>query len=555
MRKISIIVMIALVALLTQCKKNNVTPEGGDKVQMILEAGYGGEKTSFDPNTLGFNWAQSSSTEYIYVGSSVKGYLGELSGTGTGATTNNKLQFSGSITAPDGTYDEKLYFFYLGNGQHTNQTTLDFSDQSAAGTTETVTNYLVASAEGTVRNDNGTYYATADLQVKMAIAYFNVNAFKNSSSADEAVFLSGDKVYATATVNYQTGEITPGTKGFIKLGKNNNSGKYVALIPSVSTATDLKFDSNSKTGSMTFNNGIQAGWFYSNSNSETPTPLTVSASDPLKGSTPGLFSVAGTTVETNKVITKMVRFSKGNLQFTRTNTTENWDDGTWSFMENQWNTVDVGGQIEADYSNRTAISLFGWGTSGYDSKKYPYMTSTTATYGNGYNNITDTDYDWGIYNKISNGGNQKGMWCVLSKDEGRYLFHDGKTAHRFAGAIVNGKSGVILLPDDWDPTTYILTYVDNEFGGSFSYTANTIASTDWTGTLEKNGAVFLPAAGYRNGTSVLAVNNFGAYWTTSCHETDAQKAYYKSFYNSEFDTERTYYRYMGHSVRLVKVVN
>ena len=53
----------------------------------------------------------------------------------------------------------------------------------------------------------------------------------------------------------------------------------------------------------------------------------------------------------------------------------------------------------------------------------------------------------------------------------------------------------------------------NEFEGQ--YELNMIALDDWS-NMETNGAVFLPAAGYRNGTIVRSVGYWGEYWTSTC---------------------------------------
>lgn len=211
-----------------------------------------------------------------------------------------------------------------------------------------------------------------------------------------------------------------------------------------------------------------------------------------------------------------VYFSQGNLQYQAST-------NTWRFAEHQWDYV---GTMETNpyqpnpegnvpnSSNHCIsatydgwIDLFGWGTSGYNGK-YPYMTSSTNTdYGDGNNNIAGTNYDWGVYNMISNGGNTTNTWRTLTNSEWGYVFSGRTTSSGLTGARanVNNVNGVILLPDNWSTDYYSLYDTDD-------FNTNIITDSQWV-ILEQHGAVFLPAAGYRGGTSVYYVNNSGYYWS------------------------------------------
>ena len=156
--------------------------------------------------------------------------------------------------------------------------------------------------------------------------------------------------------------------------------------------------------------------------------------------------------------------------------------------------------------------------------------------------------DWG-YNAISNGGNQTHQWRTLTKVEWVYVFNTRTTTSgiRYAKAKVNNVNGMILLPDNWSSTTYSLS---NTNQGTASFSSNTISSSQWS-TLENAGAVFLPAAGYRNGTSVRDVGSLGYYWSSSYY--DANFAYGVYISVSNFGTDYNGYgRYYGLSVRLVR---
>ena len=545
-----ILAALALTLSLSQCKKTE-TPTTDEGIFITLKAGYGnGAKTDFAPATGAFVWTEDA-MEYIYVGgSNHSDCLGVLSGTGNGMVS---MTFSGALTTtPDA--GETLYFFYLGKGRDGSAvSTLNFSSQD--GTLENVTNYHIAISEG-VEYAGQTSFSTT-LNMKMAIAYFDVNGFKNANDAAETVYLHGDEVYSSATIDYTNGTITGETKGYINLGTANN-GKYVALIPSVSTETTLKFDSNSKWGAMNFLRGIQAGRYYSNSGAA----LTVTAGALLEGTVPGLFSVSAT---------KMVRFSKGNLQY-------QGSTQTWRFAENQYNFVGgvnesgfdpdhqqygnvFEGEVQCkneliapDYSGW--IDLFGWGT-----KNNPTTYDVDGTYS--WN-------EWGE-NAISNGGNTENSgWCTLTVGEWTWLVGStmgsdpgtncrisstvNNTANaRYTNAILNINStssvnGIILFPDDYTAGT-----PEGITWGPINEKSNWGTSCTISGwaTLEAAGCVFLPASGYRKGISVGYANSRGMYWSSSNTGSGAGYAWYFDFNKDSVNPQNYGGQGEGRSVRLV----
>ncbi|MBO7055721.1 MAG: hypothetical protein J6W37_10165, partial [Bacteroidales bacterium] len=197
-----------------------------------------------------------------------------------------------------------------------------------------------------------------------------------------------------------------------------------------------------------------------------------------------------------------VYFSQGNLQYQAST-------NTWRFAEHQWDFVGdsiYGTVYEKGINSDNAkisssydgwIDLFGWGTSSYNGKN-PYMTSTGySDYGDGTNDIAGTNYDWGVYNKISNGGNQAGMWRTLTSSEWNHLISGRAQANRLTGqGKVNNVNGLILLPDSWateTPSSVRFTYDPG------NYSTNVYSLDEWA-VMQSYGAVFLPAAGYRIGT-------------------------------------------------------
>ena len=230
-------------------------------------------------------------------------------------------------------------------------------------------------------------------------------------------------------------------------------------------------------------------------------------------------------------------FSQGNLQYL----------GTWQFAEHQWDTI---GSAQSDNHR----DLFGWGTGDAPNK--------VSSNFNDYSLFTD----WGV-NAITNGGNEANLWRTLTKDEWVYLFRTRENAAMLFGlGSVNGVNGTILLPDNWTTpqgasftasTTLGLVfqsyeYLDNN-GGHFA--DNTYTAEQWS-VMEGAGAVFLPAAGYRNGMNVYEVGSYGSYWSATSADSHYSYSILFNPYqlipsNISVGINGLYY---GLSVRLVQTV-
>ncbi len=236
---------------------------------------------------------------------------------------------------------------------------------------------------------------------------------------------------------------------------------------------------------------------------------------------------------------KVVCFSQGNLKYTRST-------GKFEFMTNQYDMAETYNQnVGDDYASQGVISLFGWATSNINTPAntyyYPWETDkTNASYGSGItsgnvnwsDNINEfANYDWG-----ANTGDLGTGWRTLTKDEWVYLFNTrtvnggtGKGNSYTVGQSVNGTLGVVLYPDNYTGAVYT-------------------TGSDWS-TFEDAGCVFLPAAGFRVGTSVSGVGSYGRYWSsTSNSGTDA---YSVNFDGSSVLPASNSSRGYGFSVRLV----
>lgn len=251
--------------------------------------------------------------------------------------------------------------------------------------------------------------------------------------------------------------------------------------------------------------------------------------------------------------TKKVYFSQGNLQYQAST-------NTWRFAFNQFDRMGLNNDsISPTYAGW--IDLFGWGTSGWNSganEYQPYSTSTNSTdYYPGGSNTQDLigDYangDWGVYNAISNGGNQNGLWRVLQKHEWDYLINERTNADNLkTQAIVNYVPGLILFPDDWVAPWGIYTKLNGTDYGDNNYDVY-----HWN-QLEQCGAVFLPACGGRdnsNAPNSYLYNSYqGYYWSsTSCGNDNVWILLFGT--NKYVASTNTNGRCNGRSVRLVKDV-
>ena len=312
-----------------------------------------------------------------------------------------------------------------------------------------------------------------------------------------------------------------------------------------------------------------------------------------------------------------VYFSQGNLQYQASS-------NTWRFAEHQWDYVGgidtISGELYGNVfengikSDNALISpaydgwidLFGWGTSGYhdsndsfNANYQPWSTSTNIVNANccnyfGYGpstNMSSPDltglsigYDWGVYNLISNGGNSTYQWRTPAFNELDFIFNirttaegtasvvNGTTDARFAMAIVNGVSGIILFPDKYIHPDGI-TQPEGINNAVISFAVNNYSDEAWT-SMEQTGCVFIPASGARYNTSFYHGTSAyqglcGVYWTSTHY--NGEYSYYdgECAYRLGFTSEDVFIsnlnfslyqrqhgsRRYGESVRLIQDAN
>ena len=216
--------------------------------------------------------------------------------------------------------------------------------------------------------------------------------------------------------------------------------------------------------------------------------------------------------------TRQVYFAAGNLRVTYREQNGFYrffiEGSQWEYATMIWPNVGY-----AQDGESVPISHFGWGTGGAGRA---HLVSTD-----------DGDYqeftDWGLrFDAMGNDlytSNNNGPWRVLSSDEWAYLLEqrDNHALLRGAARIwdtYNGewRNGLIILPDNWrlPPGCSFRPVLEGDYAANTYTTDGNATGFDglWS-RMEKNGAVFLPAAGRRLGTVIEEVENIGRYWTPS----------------------------------------
>ena len=237
---------------------------------------------------------------------------------------------------------------------------------------------------------------------------------------------------------------------------------------------------------------------------------------------------------------KKVGFAKGNLRYSKD---ANWNDH-WSLAEHQYDILgadNLESQEVNQYGNRFPsedhLDLFCW-SAGKSNNGTVYTYPDDSYYTGGFK-------EWGTqtaFTDIYGFG-----WSTMTKDEWTYLLSERENAATLKSfATVNGVKGLVLLPDEWNAPDGVII-------------SEEMTAEQWA-TIEKAGAVFLPAAGTltvnMEGNTVATVNDVnvvGSYWSSTPSETDVN-AFSMTFTESEVKPAVDIYRRIGSAVRLVKAL-
>lgn len=195
-----------------------------------------------------------------------------------------------------------------------------------------------------------------------------------------------------------------------------------------------------------------------------------------EGALPGVFTLKDG---------KKIRFSEGNLQFHP----KNYE---FRFAAEQYETLGKEANEKCSPTLDGWIDSFGWGTSGYMGCQPTENDLNESSYGpkNGDTLTGDNaNYDWGVFNPITNGGNKEGLWRTPSAAEWDYLVKNRPNAEKLKLiCTVCGQKGFMLLPDDfWNNRLRIVIDIT-----ASDYSVNSFLEEQWE-QLEAFGAVFFPS--------------------------------------------------------------
>ena len=245
-----------------------------------------------------------------------------------------------------------------------------------------------------------------------------------------------------------------------------------------------------------------------------------------------------------------VMFAPGNLNATT------WNGYTWS-----WSFAPSQDAIIGDHYSNNCVSgaltscsgtvdLFGW--VGASALWDTYGINNSQDFNQyGLYSYDTLKTEWGtLANEASLCGYTN--WRTLSDGEWAYVFCGRADAgQKHAHGNVNGKNGMIILPDEWTLPDGLSFHTDTIWSGN-------IYDADQWAKMEGNGAVFLPAAGFRVDADVEAVGEQGYYWSKNAIYADqANSVLFDVTFNNQGQlcTCISTYRYNGYSVRLVRNID
>ena len=441
-------------------------------------------------------------------------------------------------------------------------------DPSAGGT---------ATISGGGTTGSYTYNQQCTVVATLATGYHFLGWYKNGSQVSQELsytFPVVDSCTLEARFEINTYTITvnasPANGGTVQIN-NGTAGGTASGTFAHGTTIQLKATANSGYDFSQWSDGGAQTHYVTVTAGETYTATFSAKPQAPTGAIGGKF-----TINANG---DKVYFSQGNLQYIGSASAP-----YWKFADNQW---DVLGTTTGQNSTNQNVDrdLFGWGTSGYHNASDPYnvnyqpWSTSTSTVNGTYNdsgygpstnmpspNLTGSsaNYDWGVYNAISNGGGQAGQWRTLTREEWVWVLGptdspspgvncrtsstvNGTPNARYAKGQVAGVHGVIVFPDSYTHPSGVAQPVGINETGNTGWNGNDYSSTDF-GRMEANGAVFLPSAGYRCGDTVNVVGSGGLYWSASCDNSFNARGV--GFYGTSLYTDFNSYRSNGRGVRL-----
>lgn len=440
---------------------------------------------------------------------------------------NNNVNISGNSATNGGGVYVKAGTLKLGNGSIENNDNSNYTDETTYGGGVYVNTNATFEMNGGSIYDNkatngGGVYLKAKTQNNSTISTFTMNGGSIYSNNFNSANTKGDGVYVS---NGSVFNIS----GYAQLYRNGSyNNVYLASGTTINVSGDLSYNNVARIVPQTYQANtpvvtsgnindfskfvVEKQTIINTFGAKIDIEWTIDENGQLqKAATSGGNSIAGVLDGKFKVSDKKtIQFSKANLQYLAST-------GEWRFAEKQTDRSDWTDNKAISADNTSWIDYFGYGTSGWNSGAQQYQPYSSDNDASKYLQTSMTgsnaNADWGVYNAISNGGNTHGKWRTLTAAEWDYLFNGrgtetdshkkfGKARINFGGT--NHIVGVVIFPDDWTMTTDDFTAAGITFtagaspsaNGKSGYDVNTLTEAQWE-LMEDNGAVFLPALGYR----------------------------------------------------------
>ena len=579
MNKTLTLLAAAAALMAVSCAKESNAPalQEGKTIRLTLEAtrGEADTKTAISMNdeyhSLESAWAAG---DQIYVYSIKSGeQLGTLTLTGdivnqkaseTAQYATSYAAFTGSITLGGGDdINDSLAFVYQGSGRSlaVSENLLTY-DMGTSASVAGLNAWDVAYATGKIQGTAGAASCAVNFSNKMGFGYFTTVPVASGSDIDL-------NYYSSFTLNVKTGAIT-GVAGTVAVP--GNAAFYMPLVPG---SVNLTFDKawSEVAGNLGYTTGAQqnaftaaAGNYYRLGTSGSYGPVEIRPFarveyETLKNS---VFNVSAS---------KTVHFTQGNLQWIGTDAVDA-TQGYWQIAPTQYSYLGAA-NAKGDSANSGStlnagsVDLFGWGD-----VEAPFLCSTVnadyqpsistagtnlttdwATKFNGVSPVTLYADAGQAYPKPAGDGN----YCVLTRAEWQYLFANQywgfATVSLTSGGSVNG---LVICPNSVADEAAAKAFLTgtvykssaNQSGKTAAYSENAIDQA----TIDANGLLFLPAAGFRSGAGDLrSVGTRGDYWSAT--SSSATNASYVCLFTTSFRSADSNMRHYGRSVRLASVVS
>ncbi len=159
---------------------------------------------------------------------------------------------------------------------------------------------------------------------------------------------------------------------------------------------------------------------------------------------------------------------------------------------------------------------------------------------------TKNTFDWSAYQYCNGTSNTLTKYCNNS-NYGYNGYTDNLTTLQLVDDVAHATGSGWYI--DWHIPTY------NEWNELYQYTTQTMTTRNGVNgllfTANNGNSIFLPAAGYRSGSSLNNAGNAGNYWSSSINTNTPYSAWRFNF-NLEGNHIYSIHRYYGFSVRPVR---